>query len=153
MIAIRVLLALGGIWLAWYGIGLLLDQNPADLMSIARWFAGGIVLHDAILAPLCAAVALLARRLLPAPWWASVAWGGLCTATLLLISIPVLQRSGENPANPSVLDRNYHAGLLIAVAVVWVFVALDITRRYARTRPIATPAPDRGGPRNPGTAG
>ncbi|WP_024799493.1 hypothetical protein [Nocardia sp. BMG51109] len=135
MTAIRVLLGLGGIWLAWYGIDLVLEQDSTSLMSTARWFVGGILIHDAIVAPLCAVVALLARRLFPASWWASIAWGGLCTATLVVVAVPVVQRSGAVPGNPTILDRDYHTGLLIAIAVVWVVVGIDIARRRMRRPP------------------
>ncbi|MBB5915949.1 hypothetical protein BJY24_004861 [Nocardia transvalensis] len=135
MTAIRILLGLAGIWLAWYGIDLVLEQDPASLMSTAGWFVGGILLHDAILAPVCAVVALLARRLLPDGWWASIVWGGLCTVTLLLVAVPVVQRSGAVAGNPTILDRDYPVGLLVVIAVVWAFVGLDITRRHVRRKP------------------
>ncbi|MEU4313973.1 hypothetical protein [Nocardia sp. NPDC024068] len=134
MTAVRILLVLGGIWLAWYGADLVLEQNSRDLMSTATWFLGGILVHDALIAPVCAVVAVAVRAWLPPNWWASIVWGGLCTATLLVISIPVLRRSGAIAGNPTVLDRDYPTGLLVALIVVWVVVALDIARRHLRAR-------------------
>ncbi|MFI5716148.1 hypothetical protein [Nocardia sp. NPDC051750] len=132
MTAIRVLLGLSGIWLAWYGISLVFELGSAGLISLAVWFAGGILLHDAILAPLCAALGLAARRVLPESWWAPFTVGAVCTATLVVLAVPVLGREGANPANDTVLDRDFGMGLLVAVGVVWALVALDIAlaRRY-----------------------
>lgn len=124
MTLIRLLLAALGVGLGWYGIMLLLDMNPTDLKSIALWFTAGILVHDALFAPLCAALGLTARRLLPASTWAPLACGALCTLTLALIAVPVIGRAGAIPGNPTILDRNYALGLAIAIAVVWLAVLL-----------------------------
>ncbi|MFB7723992.1 hypothetical protein [Nocardia sp. NPDC056100] len=131
---IRVLLIALGLWLGWYGISLLLEMNPADLRSIALWFAAGILLHDGVFAPIAAALGVAGRRLLPSGWWAPVACGAVCTITLLLIAVPVIDRAGALASNPTILNRDYLAGLLISLAVVWTLVAL-LLRRVRTTRP------------------
>ncbi|RMI34963.1 hypothetical protein [Nocardia stercoris] len=132
MIALRMLLIAGGIWLAWHGISLLLHDDPADLKSIAFWFVGGILVHDALFAPLCAAAGVGARRLLPRSWWAPVACGAVCTVVLAVLAVPVIGRRNAVPDNPSVLDRNYAAGLVVALAVVWILVALVLLQPLLR---------------------
>ncbi|MEV0247309.1 hypothetical protein AB0H76_12020 [Nocardia sp. NPDC050712] len=136
MTAIRVLLALSGLGLAWYGIDLFLDFTTTDLISVAFWFAGGILLHDAVFAPLCAAVGLAAHRLLPESWWGPALVGTVCTVTLLALAVPVLGRAGD-AANPTVLDRNYGLGLVLAIAVVWILVGLAVvvSRRFRAAEP------------------
>ncbi|WP_405136037.1 hypothetical protein [Nocardia sp. NBC_01388] len=133
MTIIRGLLVVLGLWLGWYGISLLLQMNPTDLRSIALWFAGGILLHDGVFAPLAATLGVAARRVLPESWWAPVACGAVCTVTLLLIAVPVIGREGALP-NPTILDRNYILGLAVAVAVVWVLVLVAL-RRTRTTHP------------------
>lgn len=125
---IRVLLIALGLWLGWYGISLLLDMNPMDLRSVALWFAGGILLHDGVFAPIAAALGVAARRLLPPTWWAPVACGAVCTVTLALIAVPVIGRAGALSGNPTILDRDYVLGLSISVAVVWLLVAVALLR-------------------------
>ncbi|APE34827.1 hypothetical protein BOX37_13690 [Nocardia mangyaensis] len=134
MTATRVLLLLSGIWLGWYGMTLVLELGPADQISLAWWFAAGILLHDAVLAPLCAGLGLAARRILPVSWWAPVTVGAVCTLTLAVLSIPVVGREDANPANPTVLDRNFGMGLLVAIGTVWTLVAFDLGRRWYRAR-------------------
>ncbi|MFE6864145.1 hypothetical protein [Nocardia sp. NPDC057668] len=120
----RALLILLGVALAWYGIALLLRMNPADLKSIALWFAGGILLHDAVFAPAAAALGLAGRRLLPTSAWGPLACGALCTVTLALIAVPVLGRAHAIADNPTILDRAYPLGLAVALAVIWSAVLL-----------------------------
>ena len=43
----------------------------------------------------------------------------LCTAVVVLLAIPVYDKPGLQPDNPSALDRDYHRGLWISLAVVW----------------------------------
>lgn len=141
---VRVLLGLGGLWCAYYGISLILPYRPADLMSVVIWFAGGIVLHDFVFAPLCVAVGLGARRLLPRAWWAPLAYGTALTVVLCALAVPVLVPHNTF-GNSTVVDRDYPLGLGIALVTVWVTVALwmiRITRRRAPSAPRpAPPAP------------
>ncbi|UFS99194.1 hypothetical protein [Nocardia huaxiensis] len=130
MIAARVLLALAGIWLAAYGISELLDFPPADLKSVALWFAGGILVHDGIFAPLCAAAGVTARRFLPPRRWAPLACGAVCTVTLLLLAVPVTSLDGANSGNPTLRDRPYALGLALALLTVWLLVATVILLQH-----------------------
>jgi hypothetical protein len=122
MTAARILLFLTGIWFAWFGISALLDLSPTDLTSVAIWFTGGILIHDAIFAPLCAALGLTARHLLPSTWWSVTACGAICSIALTLIALPVLNRGDAMPTNPTVLDRNYPVGLTAALILTWTLV-------------------------------
>ncbi|MET7767633.1 hypothetical protein [Nocardia sp. NPDC005366] len=138
MTTLRVVLILAGLWLGWHGIGLLFDLGRRDLVSVILWFAGAILLHDAVFAPLCAATGLTARRYLPHAWWGPVACGAVCTVALLLITAPVLRRGGAIVDNPTVLDRDYPLGLAIAITLIWVLVVGAVTAGRLRTR--RTPA-------------
>jgi hypothetical protein len=129
MKSLRVLLLLAGLWLAWYGVSLLLKMSTTDLESVALWSLGGIVLHDVVFAPACAVAGLTARKLLPATSWVPLACGAACTVTLLLIAVPVIGREHAVTDNLSVLDRPYAWGLVAALAVVWGVVGLILIRR------------------------
>ncbi|WP_433681913.1 hypothetical protein [Nocardia sp. CA-119907] len=154
MTAVRILLLILGVWLGWYGISGLFDLPPTDLASVAIWFAGGILVHDAVFAPVCAAFGLTARRLLPPTWWAVTASGAICSVALVLIALPVLDRRNTMPSNPTVLDRDYPLGLTVALLLVWslVLTAHAMTnrsgRRHARIRKgdLRTPRAAKTGP-------
>lgn len=118
----RILLALLGIGLGGYGAVLLLDLAPVIIMRILVWAVVAAVVHDLVFAPVCVAIGLAGRRLIPLPWQSPVAVAGLCSVVLVLLAIPVFSRPGMRPDNPSVLDRDYPLGLAIALAVVWLCV-------------------------------
>jgi hypothetical protein len=119
MIAVRILLALGGAALGLYGVSLLWDNPGEVIVRIACWAAAGVVLHDFVFAPLCVALGFAGRRLIPRAWWAPIAVAALCSVVLALLAIPVFSRPGAHLDNPTVLDRNYPLGLWLSIAVVW----------------------------------
>ncbi|RDI49334.1 hypothetical protein [Nocardia mexicana] len=145
MTTVRILLALCGVTALWYSVTLLLPMSNADLKSVAMWFAGGILLHDFVFAPLCAAAGYTGRRLLPRAAWAPVAYGAVCTVTLLVVAVPVLGRENAVAGNPSILDRPYAWGLIVASATVWTVVAVVMLRNRRRGRDLhcAAPSPRR----------
>lgn len=135
MTAVRILLALAGIGLGSYGAVLLLDSPPVIIMRILVWAVVAAVVHDLVFAPVCVAIGLAGRRLIPLRWQSPVAVAGLCSAVLVLLAIPVFSRPGMRPDNPSVLDRDYPLGLAVALAVVWSCVpAYHVIRRIVQAR-------------------
>jgi hypothetical protein len=134
---IRILLIAAGLWCAYFGINMFVHFPPADLMNIVEWFAGGIILHDFVFAPLCAIVGLGARKILPRAWWVPVAYGAVCTVVLGGLAVPVLMPHSTF-GNPTVIDRDYPLGLTIALGVIWLLVIAATIRAARRKRPAAT---------------
>ncbi|WP_149359585.1 hypothetical protein [Lolliginicoccus suaedae] len=130
--ALRVAMIATGIAAIGYGALLALSRSTPEILSAAIWFGGGIIIHDALIAPLSLAVGYSGRTVLPRTWWAPIATAGLCTATLLAVAVPVLGREGARPDNPTVLDRDYTTGLAIAVGAIWVIALLLGTIRARR---------------------
>ncbi|UZJ24818.1 hypothetical protein RHODO2019_17215 [Rhodococcus antarcticus] len=139
MTGVRTGLATAGVAAGLFGLVLLLTGSTTDLVSIAIWFAGCIVVHDAVLAPLFVAGGMAARRALPHHTRPPVVAGAICTLTLVVIASPVLFRSNALSDNPTILDRNYPAGFAVSLAVVWAAVAVSVVLRRSR-RPLASPA-------------
>lgn len=119
MTAIRGLLITAGLALGIYGAVLLWDNPRHVLIRIAVWAVAGVLLHDAVFAPACVALGFAGRRILPRSSWAPVMVAALCTAVVVLLAIPVYDKPGLQPDNSSVLDRNYHQGVWVSLAVVW----------------------------------
>ncbi|MGV9797498.1 hypothetical protein ACWDTP_05500 [Mycobacterium sp. NPDC003449] len=124
MRALRILLALAGVAVGGYGAVLLWENPPVVIVRIAVWAAVGVVVHDLVFAPLCVAVGLAGRRLIPGPWRSPVAVAALCSVVLVLLAIPVYGKPGMRPDNLTVLDRDYPLGLAISLIVVWLCVPL-----------------------------
>jgi len=117
--AVRALLVLAGLSVGVYGALLVFDHSTQDIIRIAAWALIGVLLHDAVFAPVCVALGYAGRRILPHKWWTPVLVAGLLTVILVLLAIPVFSKPGQHLDNLTVLDRNYEAGFWIALAVVW----------------------------------
>lgn len=130
-------LAVGAPIVAW-GVrdALVLDTRvlPADL---ARWTAGLLLAHDALLVPLVVGIGLILRRALPAVAWPPIRWALVTTGVLVLVAWPFVRGYGRTPANPSLLDRPYGTGLLVALALTWLAAALWTAIRAAAAGPTA----------------
>ncbi|MDF2823530.1 MAG: hypothetical protein K0R68_938, partial [Mycobacterium sp.] len=122
----RVVLGAVGIVVIGYGAVLLLDNSGPVLVRIAVWAAAGVLLHDFVFAPLVTALGYAGRRILPRALWAPVGIASLLSIVLVLLAVPVFDRPGAKPLNPTVVDRDYPAGLWIALAVVWVATLLYV---------------------------
>jgi hypothetical protein len=117
--ATRIFLVALGVALGVYGV-LLVTDNPTEvIIRIVVWAAIGVLLHDAVFAPVCVAFGFAGRRLLPHKWWTPVLVAALLTVVLVLLAIPVYAKPGLHLDNLTVLDRDYAAGFWIALAVVW----------------------------------
>lgn len=107
-----------GLALTAYGAVLLLGTGWSNTVAAAIWLAGGVVLHDAVLAPATLAAGLLLVRLVPSSWRGTVAGTLAVVGTLTLVAIPVLGRFGARSDNPTLLDRPYVVGWAVLVVVV-----------------------------------
>ncbi|QYJ05289.1 hypothetical protein KUV85_06325 [Nocardioides panacisoli] len=125
MTALRIaLIGLGTLVAAYGGYVLVTRQDGDNLLSAGTWLVGGVVLHDAVLAPLTLAVAFVAVRLLAAPWRLPATVALVVLAPLTLLAVPVLGRFGALEDNPTLLDRPYLASWLVLVAVAALTVAV-----------------------------
>lgn len=131
----RVGLGLFGAAAVLYGVLLLWqDASWPVLLNIGVWAAAGVILHDFVFAPVCAALGFAGRRLLPRTWWTPAAVGALCSVVLVLLAVPVYDRPGARPDNPTVLDRDYPRGLWTLLGLTWAIVVLVIVASAVRRR-------------------
>jgi hypothetical protein len=136
-----VLLLLGVAGLAVGGV-LLLD-SVQTLPDVAVWAGAGVVLHDGLWAPLVFFLGLLGVTRVRGPLRAPLMTGLWVSAAVTLVALPVLGRFGERPDNPSLLNRNYTAGWLVVLAVVWALVvAWMLVAHRAAPRADAAPGAD-----------
>jgi hypothetical protein len=64
--AARVVLLAVGLVIGGYGAVLVWENPPVIIIRILVWALVGVVLHDAVFAPLCVALGFAGRRLIPA---------------------------------------------------------------------------------------
>jgi len=122
---VRVALGVLGGALAAYGGWLLLDdQSTHQVLAVGTWLVAGVVLHDAVLAPVTIALGWAAARRLPRP----VAAGAVVLLVVLgsasLVAVPLLVNGAEPQTNPTLLVRDYPLGWLELAAGSVVLAAL-----------------------------
>ena len=128
----RVLLGAAGLAGALYGLFLLLGQGATQVLDAGIWLVGGVVAHDAVLAPAVLVLGVVAVRLLPGVARAPVVVGLVVLGTVTLVAVPVLGRFGASPGNPTLLDRDYVAGWCVLAGLTAVAVAGAILYRKSR---------------------
>jgi hypothetical protein len=112
--------------------GTLVDAHLTHPAELARWIVGLAVLHDLVVVPTVLAIGLVLRRHIPMRAWGPVRAALLTTAVLALVGWPFVRGYGRNPGVPSLLPRDYTAGLLAALAVTWAIATAWIAIRHRR---------------------
>lgn len=124
-----------------YGAYLLLTrQDFVQIKSAAIWLAGGVVLHDGVLAFSVIALTVLIGRFIPEVARAPVAVAVIVLGSLTLLAVPVLGRFGVKDDNPTLLPRDYTAGWFVVAALTLIAVVVATVVRARRTSS-HTPAP------------
>jgi len=125
--ALRITLGGVGVLIAGYGGWLLFSrQDLRQLTNLAEWIVGGIVLHDAVLAPVVVVVGWLCARALPVHPRGLLVRTVILLGPVTLIAVPVLFGGGSDPTNPTIDGRHYGHGWAV-VALACVLVALLAT--------------------------
>jgi hypothetical protein len=124
LMVVRILLVVAGLAAGLYGAWLLWEFPVVIIVRIAVWAGVGLVVHDFVFAPLCAALGFTGRKLVRGRWWTPVTVAGLCTVVLGLLAIPVFAKPGLRPDNMTVLNRDYPLGLWVSIAIVWACVPI-----------------------------
>ena len=95
------------------------DFTSEQLISMGTWLAGGVILHDAVIAPVTVLLGVVAARLLPGHTRSVAAIAFLVWATLTVTFVNVLSGQGGKPDNDTVLHRPYGLSWLILTIVSW----------------------------------
>ncbi|MGI8535373.1 MAG: hypothetical protein ACR2K2_02560 [Mycobacteriales bacterium] len=101
-----------------YGLWSMRGFDLSQLRSTVTWLVVGVVVHDAVLAPVSVALGLVAVRWLPAAARRSVAVGFVVWGTLTVLAFVVLTGITDTPDNASLLDRPYRLSWVVATVVL-----------------------------------
>ena len=129
MRATRAILVTVGVAFGVWGVWLMRDFTSEQLVSLAIWLVAGLLVHDAVLAPLTIALGAGAARLLPRH--AALGTAFLLWATLTVTFVPVLSGQGGKPDNDTILNQPYGPAwwVLTALLVIGGAVATWSRRR------------------------
>jgi hypothetical protein len=129
MRAARLGLGLLGLAATAYGLVLVVGLGAGQLGSLVTWVVGGVLVHDALLAPLVVALGVLAVLGTSPSWRGPLVWAVVVLGPLTLVAVPVLGRFGARADNPTLLDRPYWAGYVVVATVVLVLTVAAALRR------------------------
>jgi hypothetical protein len=118
LVATGVLAMVWGAWLLWPQ----LTAGTPEAVSVVVWIFAWPVLHDALLAPAVAALAIALAAAAPPRWRTPVGAGLVISGVLVLVALPALLRPSAGPPNPGLGDRDYSLGLAAALGLVWLLV-------------------------------
>jgi hypothetical protein len=117
-----------GLWTFWR-----LKSHIGLPASIWRWLLGGVIGHDAILAPAVFLCCALAGRYTSARVRRALALFLLAGGSLVIVGLPDILRSGDNP-NPTVTPLDYPRNLTIALGAVALIAVLTLVPGGVRDR-------------------
>ena len=108
---------------------LLLDRT-APVLGVGAWWLGGPLIVDLLVVPIVVIAGVAISRLVPVGWRRDIAAASALSLLVSLVAFPFLTGLGRRPDNPSLLDRNYGAGYLTLLVLVWgVPLVLRLLRR------------------------
>jgi hypothetical protein len=139
----RVALGAFGVWVASIGFRALLRGHPfAANAPVGRWLIGGVLAHDAVIAPTVFVLGAITSRLAGPRVRQMLGAILLIGGSVLIVGLPDVLRKGHN-ANPTVTPLNYPRNLLIVLLAVVGGVVLTTVvpalRKRRRARRVAEP--------------
>lgn len=137
MRALRGLLILTGVGFGLWGLWLMRGFTSTQMVSMVTFLVGGVILHDAILAPITVGLGVLAARLLPGHFRAAAAVAFLVWATLTVAFFNVLSGKGGKPDNSTVLHRPYLLSWLVLTGLL-LGIAIVAARRRRQSHPMVS---------------
>ena len=138
MRAWRISLATAGILLGLYGVfRLLTNVGFVELLVLAVWLIGAVVIHDGILSPAVVAVGWFLARRVP-PRGRRYLQGFLVIAGLMtVIAVPLMLRKDSQPESKAMLLQSYGGNLTVllalAAALSLLLYAIQVARRTTPT--------------------
>lgn len=117
-----------------FGVWTLLQRaGSTKPLNFALLFIGLAVVHDLMFAPVVSLIGGIAGPRLSSAIRTVVFTATVVSGSLVLVALPPLL--GDPGDNMTLLPRNYSAGLLLSLGVVWATAGIVFAvRRFARKR-------------------
>lgn len=115
--------------------GLVAHADRTKPGESARFVLGAAVVHDLLLAPVVVLAGWGVAKVVPARARAPVQAALVVSAVVALFSLPFVRGYGRVATNPSILPRNYGAGLGMLLVGTWVTAAIVVAVRCRAGKP------------------
>lgn len=109
-----------GVW------GLVSDGARTRPQEALGFVLGAALVHDLVLAPAVVVAGWALSRVVRGRARGPVQAGVVVSSMVVLFSVPFVRGWGRVATNPSILPRDYGAGLAVVLGAVWVAVALTL---------------------------
>jgi hypothetical protein len=131
----RIAWAVPGVLLGCFGMfRLVTEVPPGQLLALAGWLAGAVVVHDAVLAPLVVGVGWLLATRMP-PRSRRHVQGALIAGSLVtVVAAPMILRMGHEPPSKALLQQPVAANLAILLGLLATTSAVLYAVRVLRDR-------------------
>ncbi|WP_166844491.1 hypothetical protein [Isoptericola sp. BMS4] len=127
------LVAFGG-WTAWSTV------PQGQWLSALTWLAGGVVVHDALLAPVAVCLGALLLPRVPPAWRAPLRGGLLAAGALAVLAVAQVAGAADR-RHWSVVPQDPAVAITTAVLVIGAGVLLGVVVGVRRRRRGAAPPP------------
>ncbi len=127
-------LALGTPVMVYGAVELVQQAGWTRTFGVARWFGGGILLHDLVLVPIVLAVVWAIGRWTPPAVHTPLRTAVLGTALVVAVGWPALRGYGDKPDNATIHPLDYGSGVLTLLALLWGAALAWSAWRLARPR-------------------
>ncbi len=133
MKALRLTLAASGILLGLYGVFRLVIEVPiGNLLVLAGWMIGAVIIHDGILSPAVIAVGWFVGRVRPARARRYVQGGLIAGGLITIVAIPLIVHAGQEPTSKAILRQNFGGNLTVLLGAVAAVSLVLYAARVAR---------------------
>ena len=133
MKAWRIAFAVSGLLLGLFGVFRLVTEVPiGNLLVLAGWMIGAVVIHDGLLSPAVVAVGWFIGHAVPSRGRRYVQGGLIAGGLITAVAIPLILRAGQEPASKAILRQNFGGNLTILLGVVAAVSLLLYAVRVAR---------------------
>ncbi|MDQ1477823.1 MAG: hypothetical protein QOE62_3052 [Actinomycetota bacterium] len=121
-------------------IGIWRHTDATPIGNYLKFFIGGDIIHDLVVAPIAVAVGFLVLRRVPPVVRAPLRAALFTSAVVIAVAWPGIRHYGRTrtPDNPSVQPLNYTTaaltavGVVVAIAMVWLVISLLRAHRTFR---------------------
>jgi hypothetical protein len=104
-------------------------------LGVARWFGGGVLLHDLVLVPIVLAIVWAIGRWTPAAAHTPLRVAVLGSALVVAIGWPGLRGYGNKPDNATIHPLDYGTAVVTLLALLWGAALVWAAWRLARREP------------------
>ncbi len=129
-----ILVVVGGLVIGFGGFRFITEISLPNLLVLAFWLIGAILVHDGVLSPLVVGIGVLLRRAVPDRSRRYLQFALITAGLVTVIALPMIYLRGSQPSVKALLLRNYGANLTVIIAVIALTTLGSYAVRVARDR-------------------